>query len=231
MDELRDVVERAERAVGSLSPGQGGFDQLVEYRERRHRHNRAMAGVVAAMVALGGVLGGLALLQALRADTMHPATQSTPSTSPTATPAPGGRVRQRTIDGEPAQQLGPFWFGVVEDGTCLRVKPLSIGPSWTFQDNGYDCVPPLDSDSIHTGLAAGAVHRDGDPGPITRFTTVYGLVTSGTARVDIGLAGGQVLSVSPIDGRFLLVRPAAERPLWVTAVSADGQMLERVDLS
>jgi hypothetical protein len=232
MNELKDVLERAERAVASLSPGPAGFERLVDYRKRRHRRSRARAGIVAAVVAAGGVLGGLALVQALRANPMHPAGQVSPSATPTPTPttAPTGRVAQRTIDGEPAHRVEKFWFGVTEDRSCLRALPLTIGPSWTFRDDGHECVPGLYSNEIHVGVATGTVHRDGDLGPATRFIAVYGVVSAGADRVDVAWSDGAVLSVSPVDGRFLLVRSGTVRLLWAEAFSAHGETLGRVDL-
>ncbi len=230
MDELKDVIERAERAVASLAPPADGFARLVAYRKRRHRRSRAMAGIVAAVVAAGGVLGGLALVEALRANPMHPAGQTSPSVTPTPTTVPSGRVAQRTIDGKPAQRVGKFWFGVTEDRSCLRALPLTIGPSWTLQDDGHECVPGLGSDEIHAGVATGTVHRDGDVGPATRFIAVYGVVGVGADRVDVAWSDGAVLSVSPVNGRFLLVRSGVVRLLWVQAVSAGGETLGRVDL-
>lgn len=231
MSELRDVLERAERAVASLSLSSDGFERLTRRHRRRRRRNRILAGVVGLLVAAGGTLGSLAYLRALHSAPQHPAGQAARHASPTPGAIPIGLILQRPIGGEPAQRLGPFWFGVKEDNSCLTVGPLAIGPSWTFQDGGHDCVGPLGSDSLGIGQARGVVHRDGDPGEPTRFNAVYGLATAAAGRVDVVWAGGGVSSVVPMKGRFLLVWSGRAWPLRATAISADGKELGTVDLT
>jgi hypothetical protein len=232
MSELRDVVERAERAVAILPPPPDGFERLTRHRERRRRRNRVLTGVVALVVAAAGTLSSLALLRAVNhTPRQRPAGPGSPSVSPAPGIFPTGRIAQRSIGGEPAQRLGTFWFGVTEENDCLAVKPLAIGPSWTFQDDGHDCVPSLGTESMRVGEGRGAVHRDGDLGPATHYSTVYGLVRPAGGRVDVVWSTGEVSSVVPVRGRFLFVWSGSAWPSRVTAVSAGGKDLASVELT
>lgn len=232
MSELRDLLEQAERAIGTLPPPQGGLEDLTHRRERRHRLNRVLAGIVALAVVAGGAAVSHTLLRASNhRSPEHPAGRTSPNASLTPAPIPTGRIAQRTIDGDPAQPLDSYWFGVTEDTACLRVQPLAIGPSWTFQDIAHDCVPALGSDVIRTGEARGTVHRDGASEPPTRFNAVYGLVTSAARRIDVVWAGGEISSVAPVRGRFLLVWTGSARPLRAISISTDGKSLGAEDLT
>jgi hypothetical protein len=232
MSELRDVLERAERAVASLPVPSDGFERLTRREERRRRNNRLLACVVALMVAAGGTLGSLAILRGMhRVQPQQPGGKPSKHASVPPVALPTGRIAQRSIGGGPAQRLGPFWFGVTEGNSCLSAKPLTIGPSWTFQDGGHDCVATLGAESMRVGQARGAVHIDGDPGAPTRFNAVYGVVTPNAGRIDVVWAGGGVSSVVPVKGRFLLLWSGGVWPLRATAISADGKELATVHLA
>ena len=231
MNDLTDILERADRAVGSLPLPPDGFERLRRYQKRRHRRNRMMVGAIALLVAAGGV-GSVALLRAVRpAPPHHPSTTTSPSPSSTPGVIPVGLIAQRSMGGGPAQLLGPFWFGVGMDNSCLSAGPLAIGPSWTFQDGGHDCVKALGHDPIHIGQARGGVHRDGDPRPTTEFNAVYGLVTHAAAGVDLVWSTGEVATVRPVDGRYLLVWSGNAWPVRADVLSADGKTLSAVFLT
>jgi hypothetical protein len=230
MNELRNIVEQAHRAIAPIPPPPDGFAHLAHRRDRRHRHNRAAAAVLALAIAAGGGAGGVAIARGLH----HPMGlgaqgRTTPPVGATPSAAFPGVVVQRTIDGEPAQRLGVFWFGVIEEPSCLRAAPLPIGPSWTFHDSEHDCVPALGSEPIRAGQATGTVHRDGDAAPATPFTVVYGRVAPETARIQIVWDGGQRVTVSPVNGRFLLVVAGSAQTFRVEAVSSTGDVLGTVD--
>jgi hypothetical protein len=231
MTELRDVLERAERAVASLSIPPDGFEQLRRYQRRRQRNHRVLAGLVAIVVASGGTFGSLAYLRALHhSQPQQAAGNGGQHTSPTPVPVPTGPLAQRVIGGGPAQRLGPYWFGLTDESSCLKAGPLTIGPSWTLQDDGHDCVGPLGSDSMVIGQSHGAVHRDGDSGAPTRFNAVYGLSSPEVRRIDVTWAGGGVASLTPVNGQFIFVWSQSAWPLHVTAISAGGKELATIDL-
>ena len=231
MTELRDALDRAERSLASLPLPPDGFERLTRYQRRRHRNRRMVAGLLALVVASGGTLGSLAYLRALHhAEPRRPAGNGGQLPAPTPVAMPTGPIVQRVIGGGPAQRLGPFWFSLTQDESCLRAAPLAIGPSWTLQDDGHDCVGPLGSDSMVLGQARGAVHRDGDPGSPTRFNAVYGLSSPEVRRIDVTWAGGGVASLTPVNGQFVFVWSQSAWPLHVTAISAGGKELATVDL-
>jgi len=232
MTELRDVLERAERAVASLSIPIDGFDRLRRYQRSGQRNHRVLAGLVAIVVASGGTFGSLAYLRALHhSQPRHPAGNGAQHSSPTPAPVPTGLIAQRVIGGEPAQRLGAFWFGLTNESSCVKTVPLTIGPSWTLQDEAHDCVGPLGSDAMRIGQAHGAVHRDGDPGPPTQFSAVYGLSSPEVRRIEVTWAGGGVASLTPVNGGFIFVWSQSAWPLHVTAVSAGGKELVMIDLT
>jgi hypothetical protein len=231
MDDLTDILERADRAVASLPLPPDGFGRLRRYQKRRHRRNRMMVGAAALLVAAGGV-GSVALLRAVHpAPPHHPSAKTSTSPSPAPDAFPVGPIAQRSMGGGPAQLLGPFWFGVGEDNSCLSAGPLAIGPSWTFQDGGHDCVQPLGPDPIRVGQARGGVHRDGDLGPTTEFNAVYGMVTHAAARVDLVWSTGEVATVRPIGGRVRVVWSGSAWPVRADVLSADGKTLSAVFLT
>ena len=228
MSELKEVLERADRAVAGIPLPLDGFHDLERYRARRRRSGRILA-LATALVVTGGSLGTLALLRSLdrTAHPVHPSAQQPNShPSPHASVAlPTGRISQRMVDGRMAQRVGPFWFGLNDDSGCVRVTPIPVGPSWTLADHGHDCVTVPGSPSLRIGFAVGQVHRDDDPGTSTEFTAVYGVVPARTATVDVRWSGGGVATVEAKDGRFFLVWSSSERPVAVTARSAKGSNL------
>ena len=230
MSELKEVLERADRAVAGIPLPLDGFQDLELYRARRRRSGRILA-LATALVVTGGSLGTLALLRSLdrTARPVHPAAQPSSHPSAQSTVAlPAGRISQRMVDGRMAQRVGPFWFGLTGDSGCVRVTPIPVGPSWTLADHGHDCVAVPGSPSLRIGFATGQVHRDADPDGSTEFTAVYGVVPARTATVDVQWPSGGVATVEAKDGRFFLVWSGSERPVAVTARSAKGSALGSV---
>ena len=228
MAELREILERADRAAAQIPLPPDGLGRLEWIGRRRRRRARVLAFVTAAVVAAGSI-GTLAMLRSLRrpAPLVRPNGQVEP-THATPVHPPGGPIPQKVIDGQAAQRLGPFWFGIVDAGGCLRVQPLSIGPSWSFRDRSHDCLSALGSAVLRTGLATGTVHQDGDAAPPTEFVALYGVVTARAALVEFRWQEGQVSTVRPVSGRFLLVWSGSGRPVGVSVRSPAGQLLDTV---
>ena len=124
-----------------------------------------------------------------------------------------------------------FWFGLIDDGSCLRVKPLPVGPSWTLGDESHDCTRASGTDITVEGHAAGTLHRDGSSAPPTGFSAVSGRVSPSTARVDIVWTGGRVVTTVPDRGRFFLVWAGTEHPTTLVARSAKGRILGSIALT
>jgi hypothetical protein len=228
--DLKEILERADRAAAQIPLPPDGLGQLERYGKRRRRTARVLALVTAAVVAAGSI-GTLAVLRSLHRSVppVRPTGQPEPS-HPTPGHPPAGLVAQTVIGGQAAQRLGPFWFGVVDADGCLRVQPLSVGPSWSFRDRSHDCVPVLGTWVVRTGRATGTVHRDGDPAPPTDFVALYGVVTAKTAVVDFRWKDGQVSTVRPVSGRFLLVWSGLASPIEISTRTAAGQLLGAVPL-
>jgi hypothetical protein len=60
---------------------------------------------------------------------------------------------------------------------------------------------------------------------------VYGLVTHAAARVDLVWSTGEVATVRPVDGRYLLVWSGNAWPVRADVLSADGKTLSAVFLT
>jgi hypothetical protein len=228
MTELKEILERADRAAGQVPLPPDGMEQLERFGKRRRRRARVLASVTALVVAAGSI-GALSVLRSLDRSSppIRPNGHAEPSNRVPGHP-PSGPIAQRVIGGEAAQRLGPFWFGIVDPSGCLRVQPLDSGPSWSFSDRSHDCVAALKGAVIRTGWATGTVHRDGEAQPATEFMALYGVVDARVALVEFRWQDGQASSVRPVKGRFLLVWSGSARPTEVTVRSQGGELLDAI---
>lgn len=233
MNDLRDVAQQAERAVGGIPRAPEGFERLTRLRRRRHLRRRVGVTLFALVVAAAGATGAarIASNSPGPGTRVRPAESTSPSVGSTPPHAPAGHVAQQAVEGQTAQRLGEFWFGLTGGDACLRVMPLAVGPSWSFGDASHDCVSSDPTAPIETGLAAGSVSVDGKVGSTVRFTAVYGTVDPRAATVDVVWADGDVSTVDLVEGRFFLVWEGHERPLTVTARAKDGTKLGAASLS
>jgi hypothetical protein len=233
MDDVDPILGRAKRLVDALPGSRVSFDRLHDLRRRRARSRQVLTAVVALSIGAAGTLVVLVAFGGLHEPDRN-GIGSHPSggvTVPTSSPSPPvGHVEVRMINGEPAQRVGSFWFGLTGDGSCLRVKPLAVGPSWTLGDESHDCVGGLGNDVIVEGRAAGTIHRDGSSSPLIRYSAVYGRVNPSVASVDVVWADGVVSATVSLE-RFFLVRVSSEQPTSLVARSADGKVLGRVTLT
>lgn len=232
MSDLKEILDRAQRAIASVPTPPSGFERLVRLRDRRERARRIATLLVSFAIGAGGTLLVVAALGGLGRTGTLPLGRGTSSASPPPSPPPqAGKIVRTVIDGEPAQRLGPFWFAVTEGDSCLRVQPVARGPSWTFQDAGHDCVESLGGQAISVGLANGSLSRDGSVKPPTQFSTVYGLTSPEVQNVEVVWGGGRSVNVPPHRGRFLLVWEGYALPLRVVARSAAGTNLGAVSIA
>jgi hypothetical protein len=233
MSDLRDVAERAERAVESIPRPPEGFERLARLRRRRHVRRRVGVTLFALAVAAVGATGAARIVWNGPGSgrQLPPAASTSPSVRSAPLHAPAGPVAQQVIEGQTAQRLGDFWFGIAGGDACLRVMPLAVGPSWSFGDTAHDCVSSDRTDPVETGIASGSVSVDGRVGSTVRFTAVYGTVDPRAATVEVLWADGDVSSVDPVEGRFFLVWEGPERPVTVIARTKDGGKVGAASLS
>jgi hypothetical protein len=233
MNDLQELVERADRALGPFPRPPDRLERLTGRRRRRGVTRRCAFALLALIVAAAGVGGTVSLLRLARhgGATVRSAGRVSPSLLPTSGHAPPGLTAQGRVDGQTAQQLGRFWFGLTGGDFCLRVMPLSVGPSWTFQDSAHDCVSAHADGPIESGLATGAVSLDGQPGSRLPFTAVYGVLGKRARMVDVVWADHEVSSVAVAGGRFFLVWEGTERPRVLRVRDSAGRIMATADVA
>jgi hypothetical protein len=220
MSELKDLLERADRAIRSLPLPGDGLDRLSRYRRRRRTTDRLVAGLVAAAVLIVGAASA-AGIRGIGPGGRGEGPSSHHVVRPSFELPP---AEQRILFGEPAQRVGEFWIGTTESLSCVRAMPLAIGASWTLSGGSSDCLLPGPG-AIRAGSATGTVHHDGSQTPPTRFFAVYGIVSNLVSVVRIQDPDGREVIVTPACGRFLYASAVALPPVTVLAIASDGRII------
>jgi hypothetical protein len=230
---LRETLQRAERLAGTLLVPTVSHDAMVEAGKRRQVRARVEALAVSLIVvaAAGMITWSLAGIDRSPGvpSSRSPATERP---SPSASSPPTGVIHQRTVDGHPAQTVGPFLLGVAKgpSGSCIQAQPLAQGPSWTWSDNGHDCVERLGHGALRAGRGSGVISPDGGPGGPVRYWAIYGRVSGDVAQVEVVWTDGSSALVRPAGGMFLLGLRQDPGTTRIVARAGDGSALQAVEL-
>jgi outer membrane protein assembly factor BamB len=100
MSELRNLLERAERAAGRVELAPDGLERLEHHRDRKRRNERIAAGALALIVAAGAIGGAIALFRG------------------GGTPRPGERTERRAITPDKIGGMRLAWTARFGEGTA-----------------------------------------------------------------------------------------------------------------
>jgi hypothetical protein len=205
MSDLREALDRRAKAVHA---DRDALLWVVRRAERRHRHSRISAGVLALVIAGAGLAG---VYLAMAREVQAPAANG-PSPSPS--PSPFGQ-KTVTVDGVPFTISGSS----SADGPCIGVSaPGGIVGGGCGRSDG----------PFQWGL--GGLRVNG-----RLYNIAFGEAPPGASHMEVVLGDGSTLTADTAEGLWVAVVPATEGDpasdfRTVKAEDEAGNVLAKVDL-